>query len=134
VREFAAPRHPFVPSRAQRWRPARDGEERRSFVELPMTVASPLRLPWLGTSLALARDPVGRLLTRGALAHDGPCVLELHAIDFMGDEDGAARELVGAQPDLRVGLDDKLRRLERAMGSVARAREVVPLAEIAERA
>jgi peptidoglycan-N-acetylglucosamine deacetylase len=131
VREFASSRAPFYPAATARYRPARRGERARSFVEIPMSVASPLRLPWLGTTLALAHDRVGAALTSLAVRSPGPCVLELHAIDFLGAGDGVLPSLVGAQPDLRVALDDKLRRLEAALTTVSRARSVVTMAEIA---
>ncbi len=133
VREFASPRAPFVPAVGARFRPAKDGERSRRFVELPMGTAA--RLPWLGTTLALANDLVGEALTRAALSRDDvPAVLELHAIDFLSDEDGTEPELVRAQPDLRVPLADKLRRLEKAMALVVERREVLPLVELAARA
>lgn len=134
VREFSAPRSPFVPAVGARYRPAKDGEKSRSFVELPMGVASAARLPWLGTTLALAADVVGEGLTRAALFDDSvPAVLELHALDFLSADDGVEDTLVDAQPDLKVPLRDKLRRLEKAMTRVAERREVLPLVELARR-
>ena len=56
--------------------------------KFPMSVAGPARLPWLGTSLALAPDRVGRLMTRSVLKQKAPAVLELHAIDFADPQDG----------------------------------------------
>lgn len=134
VREFSAPRAPFVPAVGERFRPAKAGEERRGFVEIPMGVASFARLPWLGTTLALANDLVGETLTRAALSNPKvPAVLELHAMDFLGPDDGVEPALVAAQPDLKVPLDDKLRRLEKAMRRVVERREVLPLVELASR-
>lgn len=134
VREFSAPRAPFVPAVGERFRPARDDDKRRRFVEIPMGVASFARLPWLGTTLALASDLVGDGLTRAALSDERiPAVLELHAIDFLGADDGVEAALVAAQPDLKVPLNDKLRRLEKAMRSVVERREVLPLVEMVPR-
>lgn len=134
VREFSAPRAPFVPAVGERFRPAKEGERRRGFVEIPMGVASFARLPWLGTTLALANDLVGEGLTRAALSDEKiPAVLELHAMDFLGADDGVEPALVSAQPDLRVPLTDKLRRLEKAMRKVAERREVLLLEEMASR-
>lgn len=134
AREFLASRAPFVPAVGDRFRAAKRGERARGFVEIPMGVASPLRLPWLGTTLALANDLVGAALTRAALADDDiPAVLELHAIDFLGAEDGVEPALVAAQPDLKVGLGDKLRRLEKVMRTVVERREVLPLVDVAAR-
>jgi hypothetical protein len=130
-REFLCPRAPFRPAQGARYRRARAGEAERSFLEIPIGVASPLRLPWIGTSLALAPDVVGRAMTKVARRQKGPAVLELHAIDFLaGDE--ASPELRGAQPDLQVDLDAKLRRLDRAISALARHRDCRPLMELAQ--
>lgn len=131
VREFSALRTPFRPSRRARFRPPRAGEEARRLVEIPMSVSTPFRLPWLGTTLALFPDAAGQALTAAVIRSSGPAVLELHAIDFAGPDDGAEAAFAAAQPDLRVALDDKLRRLERALTTLASRRRVVPLRELA---
>ena len=133
AREFASPLVPFIPSRAARYRPARGRELARPLVELPIGVASSLRLPWLGTSLTMFPDALGRLLTTQALGMPGPAVLELHAIDFASKEDGLSTALVAAQADLRVPLDVKLRRLRSTFEAMGAHRTVVPLEEIAQR-
>jgi peptidoglycan/xylan/chitin deacetylase (PgdA/CDA1 family) len=132
-REFSAPRGPFIPAVGARHRPAERGERQRSFLEIPMGVASAARLPWIGTTIALAADVVGTTLTRAALLdEDTPAVLELHAMDFLGDDDdGVEPALRSAQPDLKVPLAAKLRRLERTMARVCAQRDVLPLAELA---
>ena len=131
VREFSAPRAPFVPAKGARHRPAKGSEASRPFVEIPMSVASRARLPWLGTTLALFPDGVGKALTRAALTGPGPCVLELHAIDFLGPDDVDDGSLVAAQGDLRVATSDKLRRIGGAVERMRAARSVVPLEDIA---
>ncbi len=85
--------------------------------EFPVSTA--LGLPWTGTTLALLPDSAADALTTLALhtprpGHQ-PLVFELHAADFA---DG--RHLPRAQPDARVPLADKLRRLERTLGRLAR--------------
>lgn len=132
VREFAAPRNPFYPARGARHRSARPGESRRPFIELPMSVASTARLPWLGTTLALFPTPVGKALTRSALRTPGPCVLELHAIDFLDADDAADERLCRAQGDLQVPGAKKCRRLEASIRMLARARRVMTLTALAE--
>lgn len=135
VREFAAPRTPFRPARGARYRPARRGEEARELVELPMAVSSRLRLPWLGTTIALANDRVSSTLTKRALHfRKGPVVLELHAMEFLGADDGVDPALIAAQPDLQVPLDDKLRRLGAAFDAMAAAKDVVTMEELATEA
>jgi len=130
VREFASRRDPFFPSRDRRFRRARQGA-RRSFVELPMTVSSPLRMPWLGTTVALFPDVASRALTEAVVQRRGPVVLELHGMEFLGADDGVDDALVQAQPDLQVPLDDKLRRLQTTFERLAAKRQVVPMDEMA---
>lgn len=131
AREFTGPRSPYRPAVGARWRAARSGETPRALIELPMTVAGPARLPWLGTSLALAPSAVGKQLTRWALRGPDPIVLELHAMDFLGRSDGVERALADAQPDLQVPLATKLQRLEAALRAVATHAPVEPMATIA---
>jgi peptidoglycan/xylan/chitin deacetylase (PgdA/CDA1 family) len=98
----------------------RPGAPAPSLREYPITTAA--TLPWTGTTLALLPDAAADALTTLALAGargDDP-VFELHAADFV---DGAW--LPPGQPDARVPLGDKLRRVERAITRVL-AHEVAP--------
>ncbi len=81
--------------------------------EHPITTAA--GLPWIGTTLALLPDAAGDALTSVALAaaRGDDVVFELHAADFV---DGAL--LPPDQPDARVPLHDKLRRIDRALARV----------------
>ncbi|MCP4499788.1 MAG: polysaccharide deacetylase family protein [Deltaproteobacteria bacterium] len=139
-REFSTTRNPFMPSATKRFRPAsktqgeRVGSNTRSFVEIPMTVSTPMRLPWLGTTLALFPDAIGVAMTHAVLFRAHPVVLELHAMEFLGANDGVSKKLIGLQPDLQVPLDDKLRRLRRTFDLLSSKRTVVPLEEIAQAA
>jgi hypothetical protein len=88
--------------------------------EHPITTAA--TLPWTGTTLALLPDAAADGLTSLALAgaRGDDLVFELHAADFA---DGTW--LPPGQPDARVPLHDKLRRVQRAMARVV-AHEVAP--------
>jgi hypothetical protein len=132
LREFSAPRRPFFPSTQNRTRPARGASRARSILEIPMSVG-PARTPWLGTTVAHFPDPVGRALTGGVLRHRGPAIFELHAIDFADGRDGFESALIGAQPDLRTPLLDKMRRLRETLESLRTHRRLEPLAEMAGR-
>jgi len=69
-------------------------------------VAGPLRLPFIGTSLALLGPSAARLLTRSVLG--APLVnLELHGLDFLEARD-VPEALLAVQPDLRVPVARKL--------------------------
>ena len=130
IREFLARQTPFKPSEARRYRRARAGERTREIWEIPMSVATPFRLPWIGTTLALSPDWVGRVLTRFVMRSQHPAVLELHAIDFASSYDGFEESLIRAQPDLQVPIAAKLRRLARTMSTMAKRRNVVTLEEL----
>jgi hypothetical protein len=75
-------------------------------LELPVQVTPGTRLPFIGTSLVLAGPDGARLMTRTVLAE--PLVnLELHAMDFLGADDGL-EGLVKHQPDVRVPFPRKV--------------------------
>jgi peptidoglycan-N-acetylglucosamine deacetylase len=87
--------------------------------ELPVGVSGRLRLPFLGTSLALAPSPLFEGLVRGAAR--SPFVnLELHGIDFLDERDGLA-EVARFQIDLRVPAGRKLARFDRAIAALRAA-------------
>ncbi len=112
---------------ARDFAPRRSGRQRRhdnGLREFPMS--APLGIPLTGTMLALANDAFAEFVvdracdTHGTpdddhgLIDNGP-MLELHAADFV---DGDL--LPDGQPDRRVRLADKLRRIERAARRVVR--------------
>ena len=75
VREFLVPRYPFFPARHCRFKPATDLTEARSLVEIPISVAGVTRMPWLGTTLTLAPDAIGQMLTKAVLKRSAPAIL-----------------------------------------------------------
>jgi peptidoglycan/xylan/chitin deacetylase (PgdA/CDA1 family) len=101
------PAHPFAR--------AVDGAD--ALREIPITTAG--TLPWTGTTLALLPDAAAHALTTLALAgvRGDDVVFELHAADFV---DGR-RHLPPDQPDARVPLTDKLRRIRATLARVVDA-------------
>jgi peptidoglycan/xylan/chitin deacetylase (PgdA/CDA1 family) len=85
----------------------------RALIEIPIRVTRGARLPVIGTSLALAGPRGARLLVRTCAA---PRVfnLELHALDFLGREDGL-EDLVRHQPDLARPRQARLAAIEAAI-------------------
>lgn len=84
--------------------------------EFPITCAA--GLPWTGTTLALANDALAEAMSTVALSTtmaEDVC-FEVHAADFA---DG--RHLPVDQPDARVPLRDKLRRLRRTLVAIKAA-------------
>jgi peptidoglycan/xylan/chitin deacetylase (PgdA/CDA1 family) len=94
-----APTRPYRLGRPY-WR-AGDG-----MLELPVQVTPGARLPFIGTTIVLAGPDAARLLARTLLAE--PLVnLELHALDFLGADDGI-QWLAKHQPDVRVPFVRKI--------------------------
>ncbi len=78
----------------------------RALAELPIQVTPRLRLPLIGTFIALAGPTVSRVLARAC--RDEPLVnIELHGIDFLDASDGL-EHLVPFQSELRVPLQRRL--------------------------
>jgi peptidoglycan/xylan/chitin deacetylase (PgdA/CDA1 family) len=95
-------RAPTTPYRVGRpyWGPG------NGLLELPIQVAGPLRVPFIGTSLGILGPSAARLLTRSLLGT--PMVnLELHGIDFLEARD-VPEGLRAVQPDLRIPVARKL--------------------------
>jgi hypothetical protein len=82
--------------------------------ELPISVVTALRLPLIGTSLALLGRVGSAVLARSA-SRLRFINLELHGIDFVDAEGDGVAYLAEHQPDLRVPLTRKLAILERAI-------------------
>ncbi len=102
-------------------------------LELPIGVTSNLtgRLPFIGTSIALAGDIGARLLAR-AIAGRPLVNFELHGIDLADAETDGLQALVPHQPDLRKTLSAKRRALRAAVLELKRCGyQFVTLAEAA---
>lgn len=130
-REFASARTPFRPDRQARFRAAQGEAQARPFWEIPISVASGARIPWLGTTLSMLPRRAGSALTHVAVRGPGPCILELHAIDFLDAQDAEDSALVRAQRDLRVPAMQKHRRLRNVFRILRDQRRLMPLEELA---
>jgi hypothetical protein len=76
----------------------------RGLPELPCTVVPAARIPFIGTSLALAgRD--GAVAAARLVGHKRFVGLEFHALDLMDADLDGLRDVASHQPDLRVPLD-----------------------------
>lgn len=125
-RLLTAPRRPYRPDLRVPWR-----RGQASLVELPITVSPHLRVPVIGTYIVGAPDAV-RVRLLESVRGESFFNFELHGIDLVGaDEDGIPGELVARQPDLRVPLTDKLRRLDASLGRLALDFDFAPLGEVA---
>jgi hypothetical protein len=108
-----APADPYCPGEPW-W--ARGG---RPFVELPMAVTRGTRLPLIGTSAVLAGDRGAGWLARGCVGR--PLVsFGLHGLDFLDAGDGLD-DVARVQPDLRVPVEEKRRRLAKVVTTLRQA-------------
>ncbi len=107
-----APRRPYRIGRPY-WT-AGDG-----IVELPIQVTRGMRLPFIGTSLALAGVHGAKLLTRMCIGE--PLVnLEMHGIDVLDEGDGLFA-LSAYQRDVRIEKERKLAVFEAVVATLRKA-------------
>jgi peptidoglycan-N-acetylglucosamine deacetylase len=106
-----APTRPYRVG-ASYWRPG------SGLWEIPIQVTRCGRLPFIGTSLAVAGVTGARLLARG-VAGEATVNLELHGIDALDVSDGLS-ELSRHQPDLRVPWRRKLQAIGEAIAWLRR--------------
>ena len=109
---------PTAPYRISENNPFAEGQgpepvEGQGLVELPITVVTRARLPFIGTALTAA-GPLGAGLLAKRTVGIGFVNLELHGIDFADADTDDLRVLAKHQPDLRIPLAKKLAALERA--------------------
>jgi peptidoglycan/xylan/chitin deacetylase (PgdA/CDA1 family) len=101
-RVLTAPLDPYFPDANAYWRPG----PREGLVELPIGVTRGARLPFIGTSVALAGTAGARLLARQMVGRP-VVVLELHGIDLADARDDGLTWLAPHQPDLRRTAEEK---------------------------
>ena len=121
---LSAPADPYRPGSPWHRRGKRD------LLELPIGVTSGLRLPFIGTALAMLGSTGARLLA--AQVRRPVVSLELHAIDFLDTGDGL-EALASRQPDLHVPWRRKTRAFSAAVRRLREgsheARTVAAMAE-----
>jgi hypothetical protein len=88
-------------------------------LQLPVSVTPKLRLPFIGTSLALMGETVAKTMAY-SIAQQPFVNLELHGIDALDRRDGLDH-LAKIQPDLRIPWEQKLRTLEAVLSVLKRS-------------
>jgi len=122
-------------SSSEPYRVGRDGvwSTGEGLCELPISVITSLRVPFIGTALTLLGRVGAAVLARSA-ARMRFVNLELHGIDFVDAEGDGVAHLIEHQPDLKVPLTRKLEILDRVLRIVLDAgMEPMPLAAAAAR-
>ena len=101
-RGLLCPANPYRPDPERPW-----ARGQAPLVELPVAVIPYLRLPAIGTLIAVSPGWMRKLLLAG-MSHRPFFNLELHGIDLADAmTDRIPTELAGRQPDLRVPFADK---------------------------
>lgn len=125
-RGLTCPADPYRPDPERPWRRGQG-----PFVELPVAVIPGLRLPAIGTMLAIAPDWL-RTLVLGAMSRRPFFNLELHGIDLSDAvSDRIPTELAGRQPDLRVPYKEKREKFTRCIDELKERFEFVTMREAA---
>ncbi len=132
VRMALAPGEPYFPSRRCIHQGATvPSEDRFDLPELPLSVATPLRIPFYST--LLRRGGAG--LFRRLVGHHGRRARRLHALFHLveaADLRGSPLEAAFRRsPGLALPLEARLRFLDGAFAALAEAGESVTLAEVA---
>lgn len=121
-----APRQPYTPAHHS---PYVAGERR--LWELPVSVATPLRLPITGASLMLAPMPLRKALAQ-ALSKEAWVIFNFHAMELCEPAELPAG-LAAHQPELRLPWPERRRRLMEVLTTIAPGRHTAPLAELVTR-
>jgi peptidoglycan-N-acetylglucosamine deacetylase len=125
-RALVAPSTPYRPAVGAPWR-----RGQAPVVELPIAVTRFGRVPVIGTSLLLAPAWLRSRWLRAMESREF-FNFELHGIDLADAEaDGIPAELIARQPDLRVPLAIKRRRLDEILDRLAGSFEFVRLRDVA---
>ena len=105
----------------------------QGIAELPIAVVTRARLPFIGTSIAMAGPHGAGLLAKQAVGM-AFVNLELHGVDFADADGDGMSGLKAHQPDLRIPLAKRLAALERAAKTLLDAgAQSMTLIEAAER-
>ena len=131
---LAAPVHPYVPDvNDWRRRAPRLDREGAPFIELPITLVPVLRFPFIGTWVCLWSESMFDIAFATVRRSTQFVNLELHGIELLGLVEDGLPPALRRQPDLRVPLAAKERKLRHAIASIASEFESMTLAQAAAR-
>jgi hypothetical protein len=109
---------------------SRSPHHRRSVLEMPITVLPFVRFPFIGTSLTLMGERGYRMM-RPMLSRASFLNLEFHGIDLIDLASDGIDSTLGAQRDLRVGLEEKRAVFWAALSDISEGWDVQTLEELA---
>lgn len=120
------PAHPF---RRARTRPGELVFE-SALKEIPISVTPFVRIPIIGTTVALAKPPFSWFLSRSASMLP-KVVFECHAIDLLdGIEDCLPKKLIEKQPDLKIPSSIKEKRIIKFLSALAETHDFCTMREL----
>ncbi len=120
-----APMQPYRPA----VKPYEQGE--RKLIELPIAVSTAARLPLTAAALVLAPRALRRFMMRSLVPRD-VIVVNFHAMDLVDPGvDELPAGLARFQPELRIGIDERLERLRESLAGLLRDRAPMTCATIA---
>lgn len=131
VRLFAAPLVPYRARLDNPYAPAAPGAA--GIAELPITVSPFLRLPLLGSFLALAGHVWFPLARPAFWALRDFMHFEFHGLDFLSVAEDGLPAALARQPDTRIAVAEKQARFEAIVRRTAADYEFVTLREAARR-
>lgn len=101
----------------------------RNLIELPIAVSTPARLPLTAAALVLAPGALRRLMMQSLAGRD-IIVVNFHAMD-LAVADELPSEVARHQPELRIGIDERMERLRDSLAILLRDRAPMTCAAIA---
>lgn len=125
-----APPRPFLPSRELLHREAVNGDA-PPIIEIPISVAPGLRLPFYTTLLRLLGRRVFDALVRSYGRDRRVLHLIMHLIDLVDFEDSSLAEAIASSPGLGVPFAKRERFVAHVMQRLAQIGDPVPLRELA---
>jgi len=128
ARQTMAPQKPYRPSRD----PYRsDKGKPRKLVELPISVATPARLPLTGQVLTVIGDTLRNVAAKSVERNDS-VVINFHGIDF-ADAQELPRKIVNKQKELGIPSSERVKAFEKFCKTIAQGRTVMTCAELAQK-
>ncbi|MEM9114334.1 MAG: polysaccharide deacetylase family protein [Myxococcota bacterium] len=126
ARAFSGPLSPYRTLPHAYW----NADEAGTIWELPIGVEPRSRWPLIGTTWVGTPGPLRRSALRALTRRSLPFVFEMHAIDLLDAKDeGVPAELTARQPDLRISVKDKMRRLRELFEALSQDWELTVLAD-----
>lgn len=130
-RVLFSPTHPYKPG-IDPHHPSEDQAftNQQELWELPISVIPGIRLPFIGTSIALYPRYLLPSMTWAITRHNPFLNLEFHGIDLLDIEDHISlNALASYQPDLHIPLVEKHKRFDQLFAQLSQSYQFIPMIE-----